>query len=245
MKRLKLAIAVGAVLAASAALAQQPTTQPSTRQDTTRTAPPDSRTDSATRDNASRAMPDRNAASGTAATSTTNRSDEKFLKNFAQANAAEVETGKIAEQQAKNAEVKAYAKHMVDEHSKTIAKVEGMATKLGTDVKSEPDLVHKAKAALLDRKDGLDFDEAYMKAMVKDHEKVVEMLQEQIRDGQNANVKQLASQALPDVQKHLKLAQDLQAKVSNDGRTRSSSSRTDSSTTTQSKSSPASSTTTR
>jgi putative membrane protein len=236
MTRSALAIAIAAVLAGSAAFAQQSTTNPQTptnREDNRGSTyndsnANDSRSTNSNRGDTNRTSTDRNSTgamgdnrSANSNANATNRQDEKFLKNFAQANAAEVETGKIALEHAQNSEVKKFAQHMIDDHSKTIGKVEAIASKTNVNVKAEPDLMHKAKASLLDNKDGAKFDQAYVKAMVDDHEKVVEMLQEQIREGQDAGVKQLASQALPDVQKHLKMAQDLYANVSTGNSSRS------------------------
>jgi putative membrane protein len=203
MTRPSLAIAIATILAGSAALAQQPATNP----DVAGTPPSTPHTDYRT---TSPVTTDHTAAD------TTNHPDEKFLKEFAHANAAEVEVGKLAADKAQNADVKAFAKHMVDDHSKTISKVESIASKTNVDVKAKPDLMHKAKSELLEMKSGTNFDRAYMKAMVDDHTKVVEMLQKEIRDGRDASVKELASKALPEVQKHLKMAQDLHAKVSNE-----------------------------
>jgi putative membrane protein len=205
MKRSSLAIAVAALLAASAAAAQ-----------TSRTDDRNTNTTNSTHATSSAAANTNAGSKG--ASDSTNRDDEKFLKNFAQANAAEVEAGKLASEQAQHPEVKAFGKHMVDDHSSTIKKVESLASTLNVDVKPEPDLMHKAKSALLDRKSGTNFDEAYIKAQVNDHQKVVDMLQKEIREGRNANVKQLASAALPDVQHHLDTARQLQAKVANGSR---------------------------
>lgn len=55
-----------------------------------------------------------------------------------------------------------------------------------------------------------------MKAMVKEHEEVIEMIEEEINNGKDASVKQFASEALRDMQNHLKVAQDLRAKVFTD-----------------------------
>lgn len=147
---------------------------------------------------------------------TINRADEKFLQDFAQVNAAEVNTGKLAKWKAKDAEVKAFAIHMIDTRSKTIGKVQKIAAQVNVGVEAEPDFMQKAKSAILDVSVGGSFDRAYMKATVKEHEKVIEMLEEEIKNGQDASVKQFASEALRDVQKHLKVAEDLRAKVFTD-----------------------------
>jgi putative membrane protein len=147
------------------------------------------------------------------------------LKDFAQANAAEVDAGILAQRQTQNPDVKSFAKHMVEDHTETTKQVEAMATSLNVDVKAQPDLMHKAKAALLDGKSGADFDAAYMKAQISDHQKVVAMLQKEILEGQHPNVKQLASAALPHVQEHLEMAKQLQTKVVNNGNASLSSTR--------------------
>jgi tetratricopeptide (TPR) repeat protein len=71
--------------------------------------------------------------------------------------------------------------------------------------------MQKAKSAMLDINVGASFDRAYMKATVNDYQKVIEMLEREITDGQDASIKQLASESLADVQEHLKMAQDLLA----------------------------------
>ena len=222
MKRLSLAIATAAILAASAAVAQTPGTS-----DTPAGIPTPGSTSPGPTDPNSQREADRNSANLNSARTAgvTNHDDKSFLKDFAQANAAEVDAGMLAQRQSQNPDVKSFAKHMVDDHGKTIKQIEAMATSLKIDAKAQPDLMHKAKAALLDGKSGADFDEAYIKAQVSDHQKVVEMLQKEIREGQHPNVKQLASAALPHVQKHLEMAKELQTKVINNSNASLSSSR--------------------
>ena len=154
-----------------------------------------------------------NSQAATLSHDTTNRSDERFLKDFAQINAAEVYTGTTAEWKAEYAEVKAFATQVVDTHSQIIGKIAALAAQTNIDVKAKPDFMQKAKSAMLDINVGASFDRAYMKAMVDDYQKVIEMLEREIKDGQDANVKQLAAEALSDVQEHLQVAQDLYAKV--------------------------------
>jgi putative membrane protein len=89
--------------------------------------------------------------------------------------------------------------------------------------------MQKARAALLDINVGGSFDRAYMKETVKEHEKLIEMLEREINDGQDASVKQFASEALSDAQQHLQMAQDLRVKVYADENTRRTLKRNDSS----------------
>jgi putative membrane protein len=144
------------------------------------------------------------------------RLDEKFLKNFAQINAAEIGKSELAAWKAEYAEVKAFATHMVDVHSKMIGKVETIAVQINVDVNAKPDFVQKTKSAILNINAGASFDRAFMKAMVNDHEEIIAMLETEIKDGRDASVKQLASAALADAQQHLQMAQELRAKISDE-----------------------------
>jgi putative membrane protein len=222
MKRSSLTIVAAAILAASTATAQTPGTS-----DTPAGIPTPKSSSPGPTDPSPQREADHNAAnlnSGRTAR-VTNHDDKSFLKDFAQANAAEVDAGILAQRQTQNPDVKSFAKHMVEDHTETTKQVEAMATSLNVDVKAQPDLMHKAKAALLDGKSGADFDAAYMKAQISDHQKVVAMLQKEIREGQHPNVKQLASAALPHVQEHLEMAKQLQTKVVNNGNASLSSTR--------------------
>jgi putative membrane protein len=143
----------------------------------------------------------------------TNHADESFLKDFAKANAAEVDAGKLAQERAQNPDVKAFGKHMADDHAKTLAKVTEVAGKSNVNVKEEPGVVDKGKEMLLEHHGTGKFDEAYLKAQVDGHEDVLKMLQKEIDEGQNPNVKQLAATAKPVVQRHLDMAKQLQTKV--------------------------------
>jgi len=203
MTRSALAFVIATVLVGSSALAQQPSTQPIAEQSALQNTVPNTLNDTTSG----------NTQADSSHQPKANRLDARFLKDFAQINAAVVETGKTAEYKADDAEVKAFATQMIDIHSKTIGKVKTMAVQTNVEVKAKPEFMQKVKSAFLDINVGGSFDRAYMTATVDDYEKVVEMLEREIKDGQDANIKQLASEALSDVQEHLKIAQDLRAKV--------------------------------
>jgi putative membrane protein len=200
MTRSTLVIAIATALVGSVALAEHPTKHPLTSH------PPHQEGVNVTTTGNSRA--------DTVNRGTTNRSDERFLKDFSQVAAAEVDISRTAMHKAEDDEVKAFATQMVDAHSKTIGKVDVIATQANVDVKAKPDFMQIAKSTfIIDINVGESFDRAYMKAMVNDHEKIIAMLEQEIKDGQDENVKQFALETLPDVRKHLTMAQDLRSKV--------------------------------
>jgi predicted outer membrane protein len=60
---------------------------------------------------------------------------------------------------------------------------------------------------------GKEFDEAYIqKVGLEGHKTAIAAFEKEISDGQNADLKQAAQKALPTIERHYKMAQDLAAK---------------------------------
>jgi putative membrane protein len=137
-------------------------------------------------------------------------SDASMLKNIAEANLAEVESGKLALDKSQNSEVKQFAQMMVDDHSKALADVSALAKLKGVDLPDSPDLKHKAVMVEFKALQGATFDSLYVKqAGVGDHEATEELLKKTRADAKDADLKALATKMLPVVQGHLKHAQQL------------------------------------
>ena len=60
---------------------------------------------------------------------------------------------------------------------------------------------------------GAEFDRAYMKSMVKDHEEDVDAFAKQAKDAKDADVKTFVNRALPFLQEHLRMARDISGKL--------------------------------
>lgn len=139
--------------------------------------------------------------------------DANFMKTLAVGGVSEVEAGKLATGKAMNPEVKKFAQQMVDDHSKTNEKLKTLAKEKNVDLPMKPDAEHAAEKSKLEQQRGASFDAEYMKTMVKNHQKTVQLLQHQINSGQDAKVKSFAQDTLPTVQHHLQMAKDIEAKV--------------------------------
>lgn len=137
-------------------------------------------------------------------------SDEKAVKDMAMADMAEVATGKLALSKSQNADVKAYAQQMVDDHGQALTKVQALAQARGVTLPTEPDAKHKAMAAKLEKLSGEAFDKAYMSdAGVKDHKTVLAKLKSDAKKIKDPDVKALADQHEPVVEQHLKSAEQM------------------------------------
>lgn len=135
------------------------------------------------------------------------------------ANDIDIDHGKDAEGKASNAEVKAFAKQMVTDHSGVNEKASALAQKLNLTPEDNPTSQalkaagDSAKSAN-DKLSGAAFDKAYIGDEVTYHQNVLNALdQTLIPNAQNAELKSLLEQARAAVDAHLKMAQQIQAKL--------------------------------
>lgn len=147
-------------------------------------------------------------ASGSTGSSSLNKSDEKILKEMAQANIDEIEAAKLAQSKSQNDQVKTFAQQMIDDHSKALNDVQQIAQQKGVTLPTEPDAKHKAMSSKLEAMTGAAFDKAYMsQAGVADHKAVHSKLLSAEKKAKDPDVKGLAEKMLPVVEQHLKSAE--------------------------------------
>jgi len=144
---------------------------------------------------------------------TNSTADTKFAKEAASGGMAEVQMGQLAVQNASNEQVKKFGQRMVDDHSKANDQLKGIAAKDNITLPSELDAKDQATLKRLQGLKGTAFDRAYMQDMVKDHQHDVSDFQKEASNGSNPDLKAFASQTLPTLQEHLKMAQDASSAV--------------------------------
>jgi len=132
------------------------------------------------------------------------RADQGMLRDIAQANMAEVETGTLALEKSKDEQVRQFAQRMVDDHTTGLNDVRALAQTKGVTLPDGPGAKHKAKALALKPLTGETFDRQYMShAGVGDHRSTLELLQKTERTAKDADLKALATKMKPIVQAHL------------------------------------------
>jgi putative membrane protein len=137
------------------------------------------------------------------------KDDSNFIMEAAQGGMKEVQMGKIAQQQAQSAEVKQFGKRLEDDHARANQQLTAIAQKHGVNVPASLDKKHQAEVDKFSKMKARDFDRQFSKNMVDDHEKDIRKFRRQAEKGQNAELKQFASQSLPVLEEHLKLARNL------------------------------------
>ncbi|KND58689.1 hypothetical protein BVER_03173c [Candidatus Burkholderia verschuerenii] len=136
--------------------------------------------------------------------------DKAFVQAASSAGSTEIDAAKLATKQSQDADVKSFAHHMMIDHTKLAIQLK-MAAPSGVTVpkdNSDPSVLDSLKAL-----HGKQFDEAYIQKLgVQGHQEAVQAFQKEAQEGQNAKLKEAAQKALPTIEKHLQMAQQLAAK---------------------------------
>ena len=160
-------------------------------------------------------------------TAALNKADQHILSELAQANLAEIEAGKIAEQKSNNDQVKSFAQQMIDDHGKALQDVQQLAQARGVTLPTEPDRKHKVLDDKLAKLSGAAFDQAYLaRAGVKEHQQAHKFLAKSASKASDPDLKALVAKMQPTVDQHLnrveQLAQANRAATSGSSGTRGS-----------------------
>ena len=139
------------------------------------------------------------------------KGDRSFMIEAANDSLAEIELGKVAQQNAASEDVKKFAQRMVDDHGAASKELEPIAGKLGVTLPTAPQGKHGRMVKDLSKKTGARFDKDYVDEMVKDHKKAVKLFEKQAQKAEAEELRKFAAKQLPTLQEHLKIAQDLQA----------------------------------
>lgn len=137
--------------------------------------------------------------------------DQKLMNQFGQGNLAEIETGTLAQRKGASEEIKAFGAHMVDDHGKTLKKLQALASTKGLELPTKPDSKQQASAKSLAQLNQPAFDQRYIAMAVGDHKKTLQLLEKIERSTLDADFKQLAQEAKPIVAGHLAQAEKMAA----------------------------------
>lgn len=137
-------------------------------------------------------------------------SDHDFVMKAAHGGMMEVEMARVALEKASSADVKQYAQRMIDDHTKANDELMRLASSKGITMPSDADhmkMMDKSKSDMSNMS-GADFDKKYMAMQEKEHMKMLKLLEDEASKGGDADLKTFASNTIPTVREHLKMAQD-------------------------------------
>ena len=155
-------------------------------------------------------LPAQTDAASTTAVNPLAQADKDFVQSASMASSTEIDAAKLATANSEDKDVKSFAHHMMLDHTKRTVQLK-MAAPHGVTVPKD-----NSDTTVLGPLKGLKgkaFDQAYISNVgVEGHKQAIAAFEKEIADGQNAKLKQAAHDALPVIQKHYRMAQDLAAK---------------------------------
>ena len=139
------------------------------------------------------------------------KSDQTFITKAIQGNLAEVQMGKLAQQKGQDSRVRDFGKTLEQDHSTNNQKAEALARSLNITPPSAPNAEQKRMYDQMSKLSGDKFDSEFASHMVTDHRKDIAEFSQETKSS-NAQVANYANQTLPDLKKHLQIAEGIAKK---------------------------------
>lgn len=144
------------------------------------------------------------------AAETLNDVDREFATVAFGANIAEVQAGRLGAEKTLNEDVRQYAREMVKDHTAANEDLMRMAKAKALQLPTAPHADFKEALQRMNMVTGPQHDRFYMDQFgITGHERMVEVYEKEIREGQDADLKQFAERRLQTVKVHLEQARKI------------------------------------
>ncbi len=135
--------------------------------------------------------------------------DQAFVNAAASSDATEIQAAQLAQTKTKAPRIKRFATRMIADHTKTTQQLTTILQSKGVTPAAAPSDAATAAQAKLQADNARQFDRDYMRGQVSAHLAAVKVFQDEIANGQDADLKAFATSTLPTIQQHLKMAQQI------------------------------------
>ena len=141
--------------------------------------------------------------------------DSEFLVAAAETDMMKIEIGKLAQSKSTDANVKAFGKMLVDDHSKASMEMKPLAERMSVTLPAAITEKGKEHYDELNAKTGKEFDEKFADMMVESHEEAISKMEKASENANDAEVKAWAGKMVPALKGHLEHAKMLKEQVKN------------------------------
>jgi putative membrane protein len=138
--------------------------------------------------------------------------DMKFMKHTGEEGMAEVKIAELGTQKAQSADVKNFAKMLVDDHTKANSELAALAKNKSVDLSAMVTPKAADEFRDLEKHSGTDFDKAFLDHMLKSHKDTVSKFEDIEKNGKDSELKAWVSKTLPTLRAHLDKAKELRGK---------------------------------
>ncbi len=141
--------------------------------------------------------------------------DKKFAVCASEGNMIEVKLGELAQANASSAKVKELGNHMINDHAKANDELRSLAATKGIVLPATMNKKGQKMYDKLSKKQGLEFDKAYTKCMVKDHKSDIKKFKKEEKNGSDPELKAWASKTIPTLEQHEQMSEEACRSVKN------------------------------
>jgi putative membrane protein len=140
--------------------------------------------------------------------------DQQFLEKLAKSSEGEVENAKLIESKTSNPQVKEFAQRMIHDHTLLDGQVKTILQKYGMSVPPAMTPEQQQLHSELEKESGQKLEQTYVQAEVKEHQQDIQMItpeadHEAKLEPSDPTVGELAEEARPVLEQHLKLAEEV------------------------------------
>lgn len=136
--------------------------------------------------------------------------EEKFVKKASQGSLMEIRMGEMAAQKAESGPVKQFGDKLARDHEKANEKLKEIAQRKSITLSEELKDKHQEKLQEIGGLSGEQFDREFLKVAVEGHKKAIKEYEKQAQEGEDPAIRSYASETLPVLREHLRIAQLLQ-----------------------------------
>lgn len=142
--------------------------------------------------------------------------DASFASEAASSEAVEVKLAQLAQEKSLNDIVIDFGQRLEDDYTDATDRLSEAASE--ENISIPPRVAEDGHNAYdrLSKLFDMEFDRAYIKIVVQDHQTEVSNFKKEAETGQNPSLKQFASEMLPTIQQSLEMAQEIQKAMSNE-----------------------------
>jgi putative membrane protein len=131
------------------------------------------------------------------------KADTKFILAAAQGGMTEVKLGELASTSGVRDDVKSFGQMMLKDHTAINEDLKALAAQKGVTLSDSLDAKHQAMVDKLTSLTGSAFDNAYIKGMIKAHQKDAKAFKAEAAATQDADIKSFLDKSIPIVEAHL------------------------------------------
>jgi len=135
--------------------------------------------------------------------------DQSFVESIFKSDAVEVQLGQLAQQKSQSDDVKQLGQKMVENRTKLDEQLQPIATKLEVQKPKEPSKKDRQMIARLEALSGPQFDEEYIKVVVKGNQQDAKDFKNEAESAQDLNLQQTAKSDAPILAQNLQTAEQV------------------------------------